>query len=100
MDTQLEIEYGDSRDILEAHEFYDIVQSFATWLCLTQNKIISPVTLYIHLISNKQLQAEFCKSCEITFYEATQKLCFMFPVIGKSKKIINHIKKSKEESGS
>lgn len=77
---------------MDAQELSDLdfeqrITKLFSFVSLLYNKRLSPVALMLILVETPQLRTLFSQTTEMTFFELTRKLAYMYPVLYKSKKL-------------
>lgn len=91
MTTNFKSEEQQINEFFYDRDFDSSVYLFATFLGLYFDKENNPIVFTTILFRNPILLKFLCEIHGYEFYELIQKLSHMFPLIGKSKKLINVI---------
>jgi hypothetical protein len=78
-------------EIIEDREFVKVVNLFATWASLAQNKTLTPVSFFILVLNQPQLREIICDSLNVNYYRFISLMCAEYPTIAHSKRVLNSI---------
>jgi hypothetical protein len=93
MDQKHTIAYSPSQ-IIGENELDDLYIKTCSLVCLLSNKILSPTSVVITLIENKEIRDIICKTIDINYFEFVQKMSQNYDIVNRSKKIIYALNKN------
>lgn len=93
MNQEHSLAYSPTRIIGEG-ELDDLYIKTCSLVCLLSNKILSPTSIVITLIQNKEMRDIVCEISDISYYEFVQKMSQNYDIVNRSKKIIYALNKN------
>lgn len=80
--------------IIGNSELDDLYIKTCSLVCLLSNKILSPTSIIITLIENKEIRDIVCKTMDISYFEFIQRMSQNYDIVNRSKKIIYALNKN------
>jgi hypothetical protein len=80
--------------IIGNSELDDLYIKTCSLVCLLSNKILSPTSIIITLIENKEIRDIVCKTMDISYFEFVQRMSQNYDIVNRSKKIIYALNKN------
>ena len=74
-------------------QFEETLLKLMSFVSIALNKNVSPVAFFILLLKQDDLRVLCCNTLDMSFYTLVNKMTFLYPILHKSRKISNYIKR-------